>query len=81
MDVKEKMSERKTRIGLKLLEQLYTQGESPEEIIKLRLVPLLRATKTYCFRRNGWVQRIEVPDNEARWKEILIALKLHGLVE
>jgi len=66
-------------VGLKLLEQLYEQGESPEKIIKQRVLPLLRATKTYCFRRNGGVQRVEVPDDKARLKGIDIALRSYGL--
>ena len=60
-------------------EALDSAAMSPEELLKIHLIPRLEATKTICLKHRGQImQKYQHPDWNARFDAVKLTLQIMG---
>jgi hypothetical protein len=60
-------------------EALDSAGMSPEELLRIHLIPRLEATKTICLKHRGQImQKYQHPDWNARFDAVKLTLQILG---
>ncbi len=60
-------------------EALDSAGMSPEELLRIHLIPRLEATKTICLKHRGQItQKYRHPDWNARFDAVKLTLQIMG---
>jgi hypothetical protein len=65
--------------GEQAAEALDSAGMSPEELLRIHLIPRLEATKTICLKHRGQItQKYRHPDWNARFDAVKLTLQIMG---
>lgn len=61
-------------------EAMDSAGMSPEQLLRIHLIPRLEATKTICLKHRGQItQKYQDPDWNARFNAVKLTLQIMGV--